>query len=137
MLRSAMRLGTRLAAMEIFVRVVDAGLVLGGRDAARRRPTGRIEDRSAQLEERLGVQLLVRGARGLTLTDAGTAFFENAKRAIDGVNQAESIARGKNGLGWHAAGVGVDVFRAASHHAEAAGVSRASIPDVDIEIAVD
>ncbi len=51
----------------------------------------------AQLEERLGVRLLLRSTRRLNLTDAGKAFYENAKRAIEHVNQAELAARGDAG----------------------------------------
>jgi DNA-binding transcriptional LysR family regulator len=48
----------------------------------------------AQLEERLGVRLLLRSTRGLTPTEAGQNFYERAKRAIDEAEEAEVAARG-------------------------------------------
>jgi DNA-binding transcriptional LysR family regulator len=83
--------------MEIFVRVVDAGSFSA---AASQLGVGQpaVSKAVAQLEERLGVRLLLRSTRRLNLTDAGGTFYENAKRAIENVNQAELAARGDAGL---------------------------------------
>ncbi len=55
----------------------------------------------AQLESEVGVKLLERHARGVSLTAAGTTFFEKAKRADeaaeDAVQAARSLARGQEG----------------------------------------
>jgi DNA-binding transcriptional LysR family regulator len=48
----------------------------------------------AQLESRLAVRLLLRSTRGLTPTEAGLAFFERAKRAIEEADEADNAARG-------------------------------------------
>src|SRR6202008_2069625 len=83
----------RLNAMEAFVRVVDAGSFSG---AAKQLRIGQpaVSKTVAQLEERLGVRLLVRSPRGLTPTEAGQNFYERAKRAIDEADEAEVAARG-------------------------------------------
>jgi DNA-binding transcriptional LysR family regulator len=83
----------RLAAMEAFVRVVETGSFSA---AARQLHIGQpaVSKTVAQLEERLGVRLLVRSTRGLTATEAGQNFFERAKRAIDEADEAEVAARG-------------------------------------------
>jgi len=87
----------RLAAMELCVPVDGAGLCcLAAMQLGIRQPT--VSKSVAQLEERLGVRLLVRSTRSLSLTDAGQSFYENAKQAIDGVNHAERVARGEGGL---------------------------------------
>ena len=72
----------RLAAMEVFVRVVETGSFSA---AARQLRIGQpaVSKTVAQLEERLGVRLLVRSTRGLTPTEAGQNFYERAKRAVD------------------------------------------------------
>ena len=64
----------RLAAMEAFVRVVDAGSFSG---AARLLRIGQpaVSKTIAQLEERLGVRLLLRSTHGLTPTEAGRGFY--------------------------------------------------------------
>jgi DNA-binding transcriptional LysR family regulator len=83
----------RLAAMEAFVRVIDAGSFSG---AAQQLRVGQstISKTIAQLEDRLGVRLVLRSTHGLTPTEAGRNFYERAKRTIDEAEQAEAAARG-------------------------------------------
>jgi DNA-binding transcriptional LysR family regulator len=83
----------RLAAMEAFVLVVDTGSFSA---AARRLNVGQpaVSKLIAQLEERLGVKLLVRTTRGLTATEAGLSYYERARRSIVEADEAELVARG-------------------------------------------
>lgn len=83
----------RLAAMETFVSVLEAGSFSA---AARRLKLGQpaVSKTVAHLEDRLGVRLLLRSTRGLTPTEAGTAYYERAKRAIEEAHEAELAARG-------------------------------------------
>lgn len=83
----------RLAAMETFVYVVETGSFSA---AARRLNIGQpaVSKAIAQLESRLAVRLLLRSTRGLTPTEAGLAFFERAKRAIEEADEADNAARG-------------------------------------------
>jgi DNA-binding transcriptional LysR family regulator len=83
----------RLAAMEAFVLVVDTGSFSA---AARRLDVGQpaVSKLVAQLEERLGVKLLVRTTRGLTATEAGLNYYERARRSIEEADEAELAARG-------------------------------------------
>ena len=83
----------RLAAMEAFVRVIDAGSFSR---AARQLRLGQsaISKTITQLEDRLGVRLLLRSTHGLTPTEAGRNFYQRAKRTIEEAEQAEAAARG-------------------------------------------
>lgn len=83
----------RLAAMQVLVRVIDAGSFSA---AARQLNVGQpaISKTIAQLEGRLGVQLLARSTRGLTPTEAGLRFSERARRAIEEADEADLAARG-------------------------------------------
>lgn len=83
----------RMAAMEAFVLVVDTGSFSA---AARRLNVGQpaVSKLVAQLEERLGVKLLVRTTRGLTATEAGLNYYERARRSIEEADEAELAARG-------------------------------------------
>ena len=83
----------RLTAMETFVSVIEAGSFSGG---ARRLNVGQpaVSKSIAQLEERLGVRLVMRSTRGLTPTEAGQQYYQRAKRAIEEVDEAELVARG-------------------------------------------
>src|SRR5947208_6207004 len=64
----------RLAAMEAFVRVIEAGSFSS---AAKQLRVGQpaVSKTIAQLEDRLGVRLLMRSTHGLTPTDAGRDFY--------------------------------------------------------------
>src|SRR6478735_9046909 len=58
-------------------------------------PRATISRRLARLEERLGVRLLRRTTRSLSLTDAGEAFYRYARIVLDAVSLAEqSVRRG-------------------------------------------
>jgi DNA-binding transcriptional LysR family regulator len=83
----------RLAAMETFVLVVDTGSFSA---AARRLNVGQpaVSKVVAQLEDRLGVKLLVRTTRGLTATEAGLNYYERARRSVEEADEAELAARG-------------------------------------------
>ena len=83
----------RLAAMEAFVRVIEAGSFSG---AAKQLHLGQpaVSKAIAQLEDRLGVRLLLRSTHGSAPTDAGRSFYERAKRAIEEAEEAELTARG-------------------------------------------
>ena len=83
----------RLAAMEAFVRVIDTGSFSS---AARQLRIGQpsISKAIAQLENRLGVRLLLRSTHGLTSTEAGQNFYEHARRSIEEADEADLAARG-------------------------------------------
>ncbi len=84
----------RMTAMEVFCRVVEAGsLSAAARDLKVGQPA--ISKSVAQLEERLGVRLLLRSGKGITTTEAGTSFYAHAKRSIEEADEAEIAARGE------------------------------------------
>lgn len=82
----------RLSVMETFVRIVEMGSFSA---AARLMNVGQpaVSKSVAQLEERLGVRLLMRSTRGLKPTEAGQTYFECARRAILEADEAERAAR--------------------------------------------
>jgi DNA-binding transcriptional LysR family regulator len=83
----------RLVAMETFVRVIEAGSFSS---AAKQLRIGQpaVSKTVAQLEDRLGVRLLLRSTHGLTPTEAGRSFYERAKRSIEEADEADLAARG-------------------------------------------
>jgi DNA-binding transcriptional LysR family regulator len=83
----------RHVAMETFVRVIDTGSFSG---AARQLQVGQpaVSKAIAQLEDWLGVRLLVRSTRGLTPTESGRSFYVGARRALEETEQAVLAARG-------------------------------------------
>jgi DNA-binding transcriptional LysR family regulator len=83
----------RLAALEIFVRVVDTGSFSA---VARHQRIGQpaVSKAVVQLEEWLGVSLLMRSTRSVVPTEAGRVFYERAKRTIEEADEAVEAARG-------------------------------------------
>lgn len=82
----------RLEAMSAFVTVVDQN---GFAPAARRLgiSASAVTRLVASLEEHLGITLLRRTTRSMTLTDAGTRYLERARRILAEVQEAESSAQ--------------------------------------------
>ena len=84
----------RLEAMELLLAVLDEGsMSAAGR--ARRIPVSTVSRTLSELEERLGTRLMVRTTRKLSLTDAGQAYVEAARRILDQVEEAEREAAGE------------------------------------------
>ena len=83
----------RHLAMETFIRVVDTGSFSA---AASQMRVGQpaVSKAIAQLEEWLGVRLLLRSTRSLTPTEAGLNFYVRAKRSIEEAEEAVLAARG-------------------------------------------
>jgi DNA-binding transcriptional LysR family regulator len=83
----------RLLAIETFVRVVDTGSFSA---AARIQNIGQpaVSKLIAQLEDWLGVRLLLRSTRGLAPTEAGLSFYTRARRTIEEADEAVLAARG-------------------------------------------
>src|SRR5947207_13261232 len=82
----------RLGLMETYIRVLEAGSFS---TAARHLNVGQsaVSKSIAQLEERLGVRLLMRSTRGVKPTEAGRTYYERARRAIAEAEGADSAVR--------------------------------------------
>src|SRR6195952_587205 len=83
----------RLAAMDAFLRVIDTGSFTG---AARQLRVGQpaVSKIIAQLEDHVGVKLLLRSTPGLKPTEWGQNFYAHAKRSMEEADEAVSKARG-------------------------------------------
>jgi DNA-binding transcriptional LysR family regulator len=81
-----------LRQLHYFVTVADEGQLTG---AARKLFVAQpaLSQAIAQLEQQLGVRLLERHARGVSLTPAGDAFYAKAHAAVHAASEAELFAR--------------------------------------------
>lgn len=86
----------RFADMKMFVGVVDAGSISGAADRLEVAKSA-VSRRLADLEARLGAQLLHRTTRRLTLTDSGRAFYERAKDILADLDEAEQAVSQAHG----------------------------------------
>jgi DNA-binding transcriptional LysR family regulator len=76
--------------MEVFVRVVEFGNFSVTARALRLSPSA-ISKLISRLEDRLGVSLMVRSTRGLTLTAEGEAFYDRAQKIVSEIEQSERL----------------------------------------------
>ncbi len=84
----------RLDSMFILVTAVDAGsFTAGARELGM--PLATVSRRVAELEERLGAQLVTRSTRGLALTEAGATYVAACRRILEQVAEAERAAAGE------------------------------------------
>jgi DNA-binding transcriptional LysR family regulator len=81
----------RFLGMEVFARVAALGGISAAARSLRMSPTMATKHLAA-LEERLGVKLLHRSTRRLTLTEAGRRFLDGAERILTDVEEVESAA---------------------------------------------
>lgn len=87
----------RITAMQRFVRAVDTGSFTEvAREARTTQPT--VSKQIAALEDALGVQLLVRSTRSLSLTEDGARYYAAAKAALDSFEAADAAARGAHAI---------------------------------------
>jgi DNA-binding transcriptional LysR family regulator len=83
------------ASIRVFVRVVECGsFAAAGRLLGVSKSV--ITKRVSQLENRLASQLLVRSTRRLTLTDAGTAYYERCTRILADLEDAHDEVSSRN-----------------------------------------
>jgi DNA-binding transcriptional LysR family regulator len=71
-----------------FARVVQSGSFVAGAERLKLSPSVASKHIS-KLEQRLGARLLNRSTRKLSLTEAGTAFYEHAARILEELDQSE------------------------------------------------
>ena len=89
----------RLLGMQTFVRVVETGSFWAvAREQAVTQSA--VSKQVAALERHLGAKLLTRTTRKLSLTDDGERYFQNARRLVAEINEAEGLLRrGQERLG--------------------------------------
>jgi DNA-binding transcriptional LysR family regulator len=99
-------------------------------------PKSSVSRRVTELEKELGVSLLHRTTRKLSLTEAGRAYFEQAERALTGLRSAAETAAGMDseprGIVRMTAPVDIAVMGLAEILEEFAGL----YPDIHVELAL-
>jgi DNA-binding transcriptional LysR family regulator len=80
--------------MSMLVAVIDAGsLSAAGRNLGVPLPT--VSRKISELEVHLGIQLVRRSSRRITLTDAGAAYLDACRRILEQIGEAERAASGE------------------------------------------
>ncbi len=124
-----------LGPMRTFVRVVEAGSFTGvAAEQSTTQPT--ISRQVAALEEYLGVRLLTRTTRALTLTDDGRAFYEHALRALEAVGEAENAVGRRQAKPTGTLRLAVPVVLGRRHIVPRLARFLARYPEVSIDLAM-
>jgi DNA-binding transcriptional LysR family regulator len=87
----------RLQEFRVFVRAAETGsFSRAGRELSLSQPS--VSRIIGELEARLGVTLLLRSTRRITVTDAGSLFLDRAREILADIEDAEDAARGLDSL---------------------------------------
>jgi DNA-binding transcriptional LysR family regulator len=126
----------RLAALEAFVRVAETQSFS---EAARRLRVGKsvISREVAALEAELGVRLINRTTRSLSLTDAGRSYFERAQRVLADLEEANRAVSEHRESPRGRLRVSAPLSFGFLHLAPALSDFVDSYPDVNLEVALN
>ena len=123
----------RFQEMRVFAAVVEAGSFVGASDAiAMSKPA--VSRYVRDLEARLGVRLLQRTTRKLSLTDEGSAFYARSKDVLADVEEAEAEITSRRGEASGLLKVNVPVSFGILHLAPLWAEFMARHPKVTLEI---
>ena len=124
-----------LAGMRLFVRVAETGgFSTVARETASTQPT--VSRTVAALEAHLGVRLLNRSSRAVTLTDDGRAFYTQATRALAAVTDAETCVGRRHGQPSGLLRLGTPVAFGRLHVAPRLPAFFDQYPEVEIELSM-
>ena len=123
----------RFQEMRVFAAVVDAGSFVGASDAIEMSKPA-VSRYVRDLEARLGVRLLQRTTRKLSLTDEGTVFYARCKDLLANVEEAEAEITSRTGEASGLLKVNVPVSFGILHLAPLWAEFMARHPKVTLEI---
>lgn len=119
--------------MRLFARVADTGSFSAvAHETGSTQPT--VSRTVAALEAHLGVRLLNRSSRAVTVTDDGRLFYEHAQRALEAVAEAENGVGRRRGLPTGLLRLGTPVAFGRLHVAPRIPAFLARYPDVEVEL---
>lgn len=126
----------RLRAMAVFASVVDRGSFAAAADhlGLSRTATSKLV---MELEAHLGVTLLNRTTRRVSLTDAGTAYFERARRILEEVEEADNEAASQTQMPHGRVRVSAPMSFGIRHIAPRLKTYMDAFPDVEIDLALN
>lgn len=123
----------RLVEMHTFVGVVDAGSFVRAADALGMSKTA-VSRYLSDLEARLGVRLLHRTTRKLSLTAEGDVFYARCKELLEGIEEAETEITARSGSATGLLRVTVPVSFGILHLAEVWGLFHGQHPKVYLDV---
>ena len=123
----------RFLEMQTLVAVVDAGSFVKAAESLGLSKAA-VSRYVADLEARLGVRLLQRTTRRLSLTEAGQVFYARSKELLAGVDEAEAELTSRSGAASGLLRINVPVTFGILHLAPLWGLFRSQYPDVALDL---
>lgn len=123
----------RFLEMRTFVAVVDAGSFVGA-TAVLEMSKPAVSRYLGELEARLGVRLLHRTTRKLSLTAEGEVFYARCQELLNGLNEAEAEITSRSGEATGTIRINAPVSFGISHLAFLWGDFRARYPKVSLDL---
>jgi len=123
----------RFLEMQTLVAVVDAGSFVKAADSLSLSKAA-VSRYVADLEARLGVRLLQRTTRRLSLTEAGQGFYARSKELLAGVDEAEAELTSRSGAASGLLRINAPVTFGILHLAPLWGLFRSQYPDVALDL---
>src|SRR5690348_15608505 len=124
---------SKIQEMSSFVAVVEAGSFVGAAQATGASKAA-VSRHVGELERRLGIRLLHRTTRRLSLTEEGRIFFERAKELLESIDEAEAQLTRRSGEARGVIRVNAPVTFGALHLAPLWGPFADANPKVSLDI---
>lgn len=126
----------RLTEMEAFVQVVDNG---GFTEAGRKLGMSKsaVSKHVSALEARLAVRLLTRTTRRVSPTELGLAYYDRARRVLDGAAEAESMVTAMQATPAGSLRVSAPMTFGIRHLTPAVARFLTAYPEVDVNLVLD
>ena len=125
-----------LSGMKLFVRVAETGGFSSvARELTSTQPT--VSRTVAALEAYLGVRLLNRSSRAVTLTEDGRAFYAKAMRALESITEAEACVGRRHGQPTGSLRLGAPMAFGRLHVAPRMPAFLALYPEVEVDLAMN
>jgi DNA-binding transcriptional LysR family regulator len=125
-----------LTDIAVFVEVVDRGSFTGAAHSLEL-SKGAVSKYVTRLEQRLGARLLQRTTRRLTLTEAGSALYDGAARALEQISTVEDTVMGLSGAPRGKLRVTAPVYFGSTFLVPTIEQFLARYPDIQLELDLD
>ena len=122
----------RLQSMEAFVKVVEQGSFAGAAEALNL-SRAMVSKHVAALEDRLGVRLLQRTTRRLSLTEVGRAYFDRSRDIIHQLAEAEEAASALQSMPRGTLRINCSTGFGVRHLAPALAAFQAQYPELEVD----
>lgn len=123
--------------LRYFIAVAEAGSLTVAAERRLHTSQPSLSRQIKDLEDQVGADLLIRSARGITLTEAGKVFFDHARMVLSQVDTAIEAARKAAQPSKQRFSLGFLTGQEMTWLPEAIHILRAELPNIDVTVSSD